>query len=164
MGRTFSICWALCSALVVLSAYGAEGWVAPYIEPGDKLLCEAQQHGDRFFVVLHGDKLRLGYKLDMSQFKGTNSFVAGWSLRDENDRVAIAQIVPISIKDEYKIEDGKPFATGVQEQTLRGDVAGKIGATLNVKKCPSSECERTKTLSPAEVSYSVAVCSATIAR
>lgn len=164
MKRRFATLWLLSLALVVLSAHGADVWVAPYIEAGDKLLCETHRDGERFFLVLHGDKLRLGYKLDMSQFKGTNAFIAGWSLRDENNRVAVAQVPPVAIKDEFKVEDGKPFATGIQEQTLRRDVSGKISVTLNVKKCPSSECERTKTLSPAEVSYSVAVCKTTLLR
>jgi hypothetical protein len=151
---------AACSLSYALSSHASvqDAWAGQYIADGDRLLCNLENGGEQFFIAKRGTKIRLGYRLDMSQYKTTHASIAGWSLRDEQGQKMIVPVEPITIKDQFVLINGKGFAEGVQEQTLRPSASGLMKASISVKKCPSEDCDRGAKLNTSEVEYTVDVC------
>jgi hypothetical protein len=142
----------------IYAAGGIDDWIAQNTGAKEKVVCGREVNGEYFFVSRAGDKVRLGSRLNMTEYTETHVFLVGWRLQNENDESLVAKVRPISIRDEYVRNGEMVFAENVQYQTLRRSHSKTIHVTIHVKKCQTSECDRQKTISKREKQYVVDLC------
>jgi hypothetical protein len=135
-----------------------DDWVAQNTDMGEKLLCKREVGGEYFFIARAGDKVRLGSRLDMTGYTQTHVFFVGWVLRNEKNDSVVAKVRPTPIKDKYVRSGGKVFAEGVEYQSLRLPLPETMSVTVEVKKCPTLECDKQQVRSKEETQYTVELC------
>lgn len=133
-------------------------WVTKQFGGDARILCNVHKHGEQFVVALLGDKVMLGYRLDMTAYNMSHSFTAGWRLLGENHQSLVARIPPQALRDEYIKEDGKIFAEGIQIQTLTTSMPTTLHAMMHIRKCRSAQCDVQPGSSQAAAEYTVDVC------
>ena len=141
-----------------IRAYTIDDWVAQNLNKGEELLCKRDMNGEYFFLAKAGDKLKLGSRLDMTEYTQTHVFIITWVLRDEKDESPVTSVRPVPIKDKYVRSQEGVFAENVEYRTLRLPRPESISATIEVKKCPISQCDRDQVRSKEEKQYAIKVC------
>lgn len=142
----------------VLAAGSNDAWVAQHFGGDARLLCNVHKEGEQFVVASLGDKVKLGYKLDMTTYDISHSFTTGWRLLGENGESVVARIPPQAVRDEYVKVNGKTFAEGIQIQNLTSPRPAKLHAMIYVKKCRSTQCDARPSDTRSTSEYTVDVC------
>lgn len=145
-----------CSSLNAASAI--DDWIAQNTDTSEKVLCRREVNGEYFFLSQAGEKVKLGSRLDMTEYTQTHVFLVGWRLRNDQNDSLVAKVRPTPIKDKYVRSGGRVFAESVEYQTLRLPHSETMHVTIDVKKCPTSECDRQQTRSKGEKQYTVDLC------
>jgi len=155
-----AVAWVLCAlGCSPLKAGNAiDDWVAQNTDKNEKLLCKREVGGEYFFLTRAGDKVKLGSRLDMTEYTQTHVFLIGWVLRNEKNDSLVAKVRPTPIKSDYVRSGGKVFAESIEYQTLRLPPSETMSVTVEVKKCPTSECDRQETRSKEEKQYTIELC------
>lgn len=128
------------------------------------VLCAREVNGEYFFISQAGDKVRLGSRLNMTEYTETHTFLVGWRLQDESDGSLVAKVRQISIRDEYVRNGEMVFAENIQYQTLRPSPAKTIHVTIEIKKCPTAKCDRQKMIDEREKQYVVDLCTSPLSK
>src|SRR5262245_25162292 len=139
-----------------------DAWVAENMASSEeRVICSRDVNGEYFFVARAGDTtLRLGSRLDMSEYRDTHSFVLGWRLLNERGSFVTASIASIRLKADYVRSGRKMYADHMQYQSIK--VGSKVvRVELEVEKCPFSECD-TAERAAAKKTYIIPVCEAPI--
>jgi hypothetical protein len=159
LGIGATLCAAACSSLV--AATTLDEWVAQNVGQDEKLLCKHEASGEYFFIAQAGSRLKLGSRLDMTEYTGTHAFIVSWRLRDEKNESSVTRERPIPLRDKDVQSEEKRFADSVEYRALRAPRSETISATIEVKKCQTSECDR-QAGSKEERRYTVKICEAAL--
>jgi hypothetical protein len=136
-------------------------WAASYIDKGEKLLCKREENGEYFFLAqeVTGDRVKVGSLIDMSSYRNqTHAFIVAWKFRNEKGNPLVAQVRPSAVQEAYVKDGGKTYAENVQYQTLNLKDSKKMQVTIDIKKCPTADCDRQQTKSKDEKEYSIKLC------
>jgi hypothetical protein len=149
-----------CSSLRATNSI--DEWVARSTDKDEQILCKRDIGGEYFFVAQSGDRIKLGSRLDMSEYPQSHAFLVSWVLRNEANESPFTKERPVPVFDRYVRSAEKVFAESVEYRTLRPPRPSKIVAQIDVKKCPSSECDRRQAKSKDEKQYVVKLCEASL--
>lgn len=136
-------------------------WAASYLDHGEKLLCKQEKNGEYFFLAqeVAGDRVKVGSLVDMSSYrKQTHALIVAWKFRNEKGSALVTNVRPSTIREAYVKDDSKTYAENVQYQTLNLKGSEKMHATIEIKKCPTADCDRQQTRSPEEQRYTIKLC------
>jgi hypothetical protein len=148
----------------MVAATTIDEWVAQNSDKDERLLCKREFGGEYFFLAQRDDKLKLGSRLDMSEYSKAHTFIVSWILRDEKNESPVTKDRPISVKDKHVHSGSKAFAESVEYRTINVPRSHVVNATIAVKKCPTAECDRRRTISKEEKEYSVEICEAALSK
>jgi hypothetical protein len=153
----FAIAWILFISIPspLLAVTTLDDWVAQNSSEGEKLLCKREFGGEYFFLARTGDKARLGNRLDMT---GSYASSVAWVFQNERLKSLAVKVPPVEIKHQYVLSEDKVFADDVQYQTLDLKDSKTMDVTIEIKKCPTSECKLQETRSKEEKRYTIKVC------
>ena len=138
-----------------------DDWAASYIDKGEELLCKREEAGEYFFLAREtaGDRVKAGSLIDMSSYRNqAHAFIVAWKFRNETGDPLVAKVLPTSIFEAYVKKDGKTYAENVQYQTLNLKDSREMHVTIDIKKCPTVDCDRQQTKSKDEKQYSIKLC------
>lgn len=136
-------------------------WAASYVDKGEKLLCKREENGEYFFVAQEGgvDRVKVGSLIDMSSYRNqTHAFIVAWKFSNETGGPLVTNVQPSTIVEAYVKKDGRTFAENVQYQTLYLKGSEKMRVTIDIKKCPTADCDRQQTKSKDEKQYTINLC------
>ena len=149
---------ALVTSGVLGQSHGSlDDWVAANTSLDEQLVCKRDINGEYFFVARAGpDRLRLGSRLDMTEYRDTHSFAVGWMLTNENGNFIVAKVTPTRLRHEYVTSGGQTYAESVEYQRIRlGSTELRVG--VDIEKCPARQCETTGGQTAAK-KYVIEVC------
>lgn len=136
-------------------------WVAKYINQDEKLLCKRDENGEHFFVAQKDDKVKVGSRLDVTRAPGDNlpkAFIIAWKFQNEKDGHLVTKVPPTTVKEGYIKDNNKTYSEQVEYQALYLMGSKKLRVTIDIKKCPTADCERQQTRSKEEKEYSIKLC------
>jgi hypothetical protein len=133
-------------------------WIAKNVSVGEKVICKKEVNGEFFFLARDGGKVKAASRLDMSAYRQTHSFLLGWTFHNEQDNPLVTDIPPATLKSEYVKSGGKTYAERIYFQTLNLTGSKEMNVVVNIKKCPTVECDRQQTRSTQEKQYEIDLC------
>ena len=100
----------ICSVLAQESS-GLDEWVLAHISKDEKILCQAEKDKDYFFVSRSDDKIKTGYRINMTDSDGkSNSFIVSWGFKNtEGDYIGLSGEPKIDIEKFLQIGKLKYF-------------------------------------------------------
>jgi hypothetical protein len=149
---------AIVPLLTIGPALAQTPWVTANLSHGDQLVCERTRENETFFVALNGNRLKLGYLIDVDRYKESHAFLAAWRILDERGEVGIAQIPPQPTKDQSVRLDGKNFVEGIEYQTIADPMPRKLQVSVGIKKCSSVDCSWERKSASGENEYRQDLC------
>jgi hypothetical protein len=144
--------------LVVLAASEAfpgsgdslDQWIGANTPPGEPIICKLDADGEYFFVARAGaNRLRLGSRLDMTEYRDTHSFATIWMLKNERGDFVTAKVTPTVMKSEYVTSGDKTYAESVEYQSVLLGTE-ELRVEVAVEKCPALDCEAANTRTAAK--------------
>ncbi len=133
-------------------------WITKNVSVGEKAICKKEVDGEFFFLARDGGKVKVGSRLDMSAYRQTHSFLLGWTFQNEQGNPLVTDIPPATLKSEYVTSNGKTYAERVYLQTLNLTGSKEMNVVVNIKKCPTAECDRQQIRSTQEKQYEIDLC------
>ena len=155
---------AAATLVVLLFAESAKAndldeWVVQNTKDAEKVLCKRQIHNEYFFMARsNGSTVKLGNRLDMTGFTSTHSFIVSWRFLDSRGQSLSMKVPPKSVKSEYVRSGDMVFAENVEYQTLKTGEGHNVRVIVEVKKCPTSQCDKRQALNSKEEEYTVELC------
>lgn len=137
---------------------GGEGWANENLKKGETVLCERQEDGEYFFVAEAGDKIKLGTRLDMTEYPGEHVFRIAWNFRNEKDDPVSAEIAPKVTKQGYAETGNKLFVETIEYQTLAIGESKTVRVSVEIGKCAGRGCDKQAGESKKDRKYEVEVC------
>lgn len=135
-------------------------WVAQYVNKDEKLLCQREVDGEYFFLTkdVAGDKVKIGARIDVTGGKAPMTSMVIWHFQNEKDMHLSTNTPPSPVKGGYVKDGNKIYSEGVEYQTLYLKNSEKLRVTIDIKKCPTSDCERRQAKGKDEKEYSIKLC------
>lgn len=145
----------------VSKSISLDQWAASYLDKGEVLLCKREENGEYFFLAQEtaGEKVQVGSLIDMSLYRNhAHAFIVAWKFRNEIGGPLVAKVVPTTVFEAFVKKDGKTYAENVQYQTLYLKGSREMHVTIDIKKCPTADCDRQQTRSKDEKQYTIKLC------
>lgn len=135
-------------------------WVTQYIDKDEKLLCKREENGEYFFLAQKGEKVKVGSRIDITQTYGEppKAFIAAWMFRNEKGGHLVTNVVPTAVKEGHVKDDSRVYLEQVEYQTLYLKGSREMHVTIDIKKCPTADCDRQQTKSKDEKQYTIKLC------
>ena len=136
-------------------------WVAEHVSQDEKLLCKRDKDGEYFFIAQKGEIVKIGSRLDVTRARGDNSpkaFIIAWKFQNEKDGPLVTNVPPTTVKEGYVKDNNKTYSEQIEYQTLYLKDSEKMRVTIDIKKCPTADCDRQQTKDKDERQYSVKLC------
>ena len=74
------------------SQVSLDQWIATNMPSDEQMVCKRDVHGEFFFVARAGsNRLRLGSRLDMTEYRDTHSLATSWVLTNERGDFVVAK-------------------------------------------------------------------------
>lgn len=146
---------------------GLDQWAASYLDRGEKLVCMRKKNEEYFFLAqeVAGNRVKIGSLVDMSLYRNQNhALIVAWKFRNERGNPLVANVKPSTVQETYVKDRDKTYAENVQYQTLNIEGSEEIHVTIEIKKCPTADCDRQQTKSPEEQHYTIELCEVRITK
>lgn len=152
-----------CSSLEGSDNKGSDAlnqWTLKHITKDEKLLCQREVNGEYFSLAKEatGDRVKIGARIDVTGAKVPMTSMVIWHFQNEKDEHLATNTPPSSVKSEYMKDRGKMYSEGVEYQTLYLQGSKKLHVTIDIKKCPTADCDRQQTKSKDEKRYTIKLC------
>lgn len=139
---------------------GLDRWVTEHIDKDEKLLCKRDENGEYFFLAQKGEKVKVGSRIDITQTYGEppKAFIVVWMFRNEKGGHLVTNIVPTTVKEGHVKDNNRMYLEQVEYQTLYLKDSREMRVTIDIKKCPTADCDRQQTKSKGEKQYAIQLC------
>lgn len=139
---------------------GLDRWVAQYIDKDEKLLCKHEENGEYFFLARKGEKVKVGSRIDITQTYGEppKAVIAAWMFRNEKGGHLVTNVVPTTVQEGHVKDNNRMYLEQVEYQTLYLKDSREMHVTIEIKKCPTADCDRQQTKSKDETQYTIKLC------
>lgn len=140
---------------------GLDQWVAQYVKKDEKLLCKRVEHGEYFFVAQIGDRMKVGSRVDVTRAPTDTmpkTLIVSWRFQNEQGDYLVTNVPPTTVRQEYVRSDDMTYAENIQYQNVYLLGSQKMHVAVDVKKCPTADCERQQTKNKGEKEYSIKLC------
>jgi hypothetical protein len=114
--------------------------------------------GEYFFLAKGDNRVKVGSRLDMTEYPDAHSFILGWVFQNEKGTYLATNARPTTVREEYVRSGGKTYAERVQYQTLNLTGSQEMRVTVTIKKCASVQCDRLEKKSQTEKQYTIKLC------
>lgn len=165
------VIWASCMIALLSAGSPLEGadikasdtlsqWVMKYLDKDEKLLCQREVNDEYFFLAKEAasDKVKIGARIDVTGAKMPMTSMVIWHFQNEKDEHLTTNTPPNPVKGGYVKDSGKIYSEGVEYQTLYLKNSGKLHVTIDIKKCPTADCDRQQTKVKGQKEYSIKLC------
>ena len=146
---------------------GLDQWVAKYVSQDEKLLCKRDENGEYFFIAQKDEKVKAGSRLDVTRAPGDRSpkaFLIAWKFQNEKDGHLATKVPPTTVKEGYDKDSDKTYSEQIEYQTLHLKGSEKMHVTIDIKKCPTNDCDRQQTKGKGEKAYSIKLCEVALSK
>ena len=135
-------------------------WIAKHLNNDEVLLCQREVDGEFFFIAkgAQSNKVKIGTRIDVTGAKTPLTSIVAWRFQNEKDDYLTTKTPPTSVIGEYVKDDGKMYSEDIAYQTLTLSGSNKMRAAVDIKKCPTANCERQQTKGKDEKQYTIKLC------
>ena len=70
-----------------------------------------------------------------------------WKFQNEKDGPLVTNVPPTTVKEGYVKDNNKTYSEKIEYQTLYLKDSEKMRVTIDIKKCPTADCDRQQTKS-----------------
>jgi hypothetical protein len=135
-------------------------WITKHVNKDEKLLCHREQNGEYFFLAkgAASGQVKAGARIEVTGTKMPMTTIVAWHFKNEKDDYVTVKAPPSRIVSRDMKDNEKMYSESVEYQTLKLSGSKTLNATIQIKKCPTSECERQQRKSPDEKEYTIKLC------
>ncbi|MFW5452453.1 hypothetical protein [Thioalkalivibrio sulfidiphilus] len=130
--------------LMVNTASGADNhhlheWAHDHLLHGEHLICARVVNNDYFFAARSGDRIKSGYRIDVTSSSGPPStFVISWRFQDEHGNHLGLASDPEIVAQGYKILDERMYAEEITYRPVSLVHAKTLHVSIFLKKFDTS--------------------------
>lgn len=114
---------------------GLREWVQGHLVDGDDLVCEREVDGDYFFVARREDRIKSGYRIDVTSSNGEpKTFIVSWRFQDEKRNYIGLGAEPEIVTNGYVRSGERMYAEEVAYRNVFLKDAKILHANIELKK------------------------------
>lgn len=125
----------LIGVALVAKGDGVQQWAKEFLGEGEDLICQREVKGDYFFIARSENRVKTGYRLDVTSPSGTpKTFLISWRFQDEKGNYIGLKNEPDVVSQGYHRSDKSMYAEEVAYRDVFLENAKYLHVTISLKK------------------------------
>lgn len=134
-GLPIAVFVALVTVALAAKNDGLDEWVQGHLVDGEDLVCEREVNGDYFFVARHEERIKSGYRIDVTSSSGApKTFIISWRFQDEKGNHIGLGAEPEVVTNGYVRSGGRVYAEEVAYRNVFLKNAKSLHVDIELKK------------------------------
>lgn len=110
-------------------------WINESVSEDEKLLCERTIKGDKFFVARSGNRLKVGYLIDVtSDMERPKTYIVSWGFLDESGQYLPQIGAPDDVRGGYIKHDSRVLAEDISYRSMDLSSVNQLEIVVELKK------------------------------
>lgn len=134
-GLPIAVFVSLVSVALAAKNDGLGEWVQGHLVDGEYLVCEREVDGDYFFVARREERIKSGYRIDVTSSGGPpKTFIVSWRFQDEKGNHVGLGAEPEVVTNGYVRSGGRMYAEEVAYRGVFLKDAKSLHVNIELKK------------------------------